>query len=230
MGALLGPEYANANASAVPWPYTALDPKVTADRAYDIYWERHCMCAPFEAVVGQLGEMHGEPFTTFPFEMLKYGAGGIGVSTVCGTVNGSAMAFGLFVENGGDRGALIADLFHWYDQTALPDYTPPVPKNDVTIVKSVAGNNMCHASVSEWCKESGIGAYAPERAERCARLCGSVAEKLSTMLNDYFAGTFAPAHPLSGDAETCRGCHDKGGSVENRRANMDCMSCHDSHL
>jgi hypothetical protein len=225
----LGPDFARADASQVPWDYTALDAKITAARAYDIYWERACMCAPFEAVVGQLGEMHGEPYTTFPFEMLKYGGGGIGVSTVCGTVNGSAMAFGLFVADGADRGALTADLIHWYEQTALPTFVPATPHNDVEVPTSIAGSNLCHVSVSNWTKVSGANEGTPERAERCARLCGSMAEKLVTMLNDYFAGTFVAANPLSAEAQACRGCHDKGGIVGNTRANMDCMSCHEGH-
>jgi hypothetical protein len=50
------------------------------------------------------------------------------------------------------------------------------------------------------------------------------------MLNDYFAGTFVAAHPLSAESQSCRGCHDKGGMLENTRANMDCMSCHEPHM
>ena len=229
VGTLLGPDLARADASVVPWEYTALDPKVTAARAYDIYWQRACMTAPFEAVVGLLGEMHGEPYTQFPFEMLKYGGGGISVSTVCGTVNGSAMAFGLFVADGGDRSALVSDLIHWYEQTELPTYVPDTPHNDVEVPLSIAGSNLCHVSVSNWTKVSGASEGTPERAERCARLCASMAEKLTTMLNAYFAGTFVPASPLSSEAQTCRGCHDKGGMVGNTRANMECMACHVPH-
>ena len=169
---LLSATPAVADEVTYPWPYYPLDAREASQRSYEIFFERHCMCGPFEAIVAELGRTHGEPYSTFPFEMLKYGAGGIGVSTVCGTVNGGAMAIGMFVADSAARGALTTELFNWYEQAELPDFVPDNPVNDVEIARSVSTSNLCHVSVSKWCDASGHKAYTAERSERCARCWG----------------------------------------------------------
>jgi hypothetical protein len=206
-----------------------MDAVAAAQRAYDIYWERHCMAGPFEAIVAELGAQLGEPYNNFPFEMFLAGAGGLTVSNVCGTCNGSAMAIGLFVEDGADRSALIGELFNWYEQTALPEFVPGNPHVDAAIAQSTPHSTLCHVSVSKWCESSGLSAYASERSERCARLVADVTKKLVELLNDYFAGTFVAAYPMTATTESCRGCHDKGGMLENTRGKMECTSCHEPH-
>ncbi|MEP0815029.1 MAG: C_GCAxxG_C_C family protein [bacterium] len=218
---------ANAEEPTYPYPYTQLDPVKVANSAYEVYSAHHCMGGVFNAVIKELGEQLGPPHSTFPLEMMDYGAGGVvGIASLCGCLNGAAAAIGLLVSNGDDRTKLITDLFTWYEQTALPAFTPAAPKNDFTIADSVAGSNLCHASVSNWCEAAGLKSFSPERAERCGRLTGAVAYKLVTMLNAYFGGTFAPGSPLTGETETCRSCHDKGGLLENTRGKMACTTCH----
>jgi hypothetical protein len=56
-----------------------------------------------------------------------------------------------------------------------------------------------------------------------------VTQKLVELLNAHFAGTFAASTPLLDTTNSCRGCHDKDGMLENTRAKMDCMSCHEDH-
>ena len=51
----------------------------------------------------------------------------------------------------------------------------------------------------------------------------SAAEMLNAKLLD---ASFMPAHALSAAVKACRGCHDKGGSVEDSRGMMDCGGCH----
>jgi len=217
------------NTTNYPWAYKSLDAAAAAQRGYDIFWERHCMAGPFEAIVAALGDQLGEPYSSFPFEMFKAGAGGLQVSSVCGTCNGSAMAIGLFVEDGAARSALISELFNWYEQTALPIFVPPNPHVDTTIAQSTPHSTLCHASVSKWCDSSGLSAYSSERSERCARLVADVTGKLVELLNAHFAGTFSAAYPMTATTESCRSCHDKGGMLENTRGKMECTSCHDEH-
>jgi len=217
------------NTLAHPWPYKQLDAVAAAQRGYDIYWERHCMAGPFQAIVANLGEQLGEPYSSFPFEMLTAGSGGLKVGSVCGTCNGSALAIALFVADGADCSAMINDLFNWYEQTALPVYVPANPHEDIAVTPTKALSNLCHSSVTRWSNAEGLSPSSPEKKERCARLTADVTQKLVEMLNAYFAGTWAASSPLSSDTATCRGCHDSGGMVNNTKAKMECTSCHDEH-
>mgnify|MGYP005809950885 CR=1 FL=1 len=74
------------------WAYRQLDPVATAELAYQIYDQGSCMYAVFKSIVSQLADQVGEPFTSFPCQMMKYGHGGIGgYGTVCGALNGAAV-------------------------------------------------------------------------------------------------------------------------------------------
>ena len=84
------------NIISVPWNYKKLDSDIVAVRAYKGYHKNGCMYATFEAIIGTLGDKFGSPYSTFPFDMMKYGAGGIaGWGTLCGALNGAAAAIGL---------------------------------------------------------------------------------------------------------------------------------------
>jgi hypothetical protein len=76
-----------------PLPYAPIDPLATADRAYDNYYLGECMYAVFASVVEELAEKFGEPFLSYPTSVTRYGAGGVtGWASLCGALNGSAMA------------------------------------------------------------------------------------------------------------------------------------------
>jgi hypothetical protein len=152
-----------------------------------------------------------------------------GVGTLCGALNGAGAA--IFLVTGGmDKKlrepafAIIRELYAWYEQEALPDYKPKRPKFE--IVKSVSRSQLCHASVSTWCKVSKFKSFSSQSSERCAWLTASVAKHTVELLNDYAQGTFKPAHALSADVQSCRHCHDQGGALENTRGMMDCGGCH----
>jgi hypothetical protein len=53
-----------------------------------------------------------------------------------------------------------------------------------------------------------------------------VAKYTVELLNGHAAAAFKPAHLLSPQTQSCRGCHDQGGSLENSRGLMECASCH----
>ena len=73
----------------LPWRYAALDPDATGDRAFAGYQKGHCMYGAFEAIAGPVAERLGAPYTSYPFEMFTYGAGGVnGWGTLCGALNG----------------------------------------------------------------------------------------------------------------------------------------------
>lgn len=213
---------APAKAPKTPWPYEKLEPVAVAERAYAGYYEGHCMYGAFLGIVGELAAQKGAPYDTFPFDMMKYGVGGVAEwATLCGSLNGAAAAIYLLSK---DPKPLIDELFGWYQEAKLPDYRPAAPK--FVIAPSVARSTLCHISVSRWCKATGFKAFSKERVERCAWITASVAKKTAELLNQQYAGAFKSAYPIPKRVQECRGCHDKGGILENTRGKMDCAPCH----
>ncbi|MBI4633297.1 MAG: C-GCAxxG-C-C family protein [Deltaproteobacteria bacterium] len=214
----------------LPWPYKKLDPIAVAEEAYRGYYKGACGYGVFESIIIQLQKEIGFPYTMLPLTLFVVGQGGVAdVASVCGALNGAAHA--IFLVTGGmDKKpreasyAIIQDVFLWYEQTALPDYRPKAPKYE--IVKSISGSNLCHVSVSKWCKVSKFKSFSKERSERCAWITAAVAKHTVEVLNTYADGAFKITHPLSAVAQSCRGCHDKGSKLENTRAVTDCGGCH----
>ena len=214
----------------LPWPYKKLDPEATAELAYAGYYKGACGYGVFESIVSQLQKEIGFPYTMMPLTLFVVGQGGVAdVASVCGALNGAAHA--IFLITGGmDKKpreasyAIIQDVFLWYEQTALPDYRPKQPKYE--IIKSVSGSNLCHVSVSKWCKASKFKSFSKERSDRCAWITAAVAKHTVEVLNKYADGALKMAYPLSAAAEACRSCHDKGSKLENTRAVTDCGGCH----
>ncbi|HSH69878.1 MAG TPA: C-GCAxxG-C-C family protein [Deferrisomatales bacterium] len=213
---------APVSAAPLPWPYPRLDPDVVAARAYWDYFDGHCMYGVFAGIVGDLAEKCGGPFRTFPLELMKYGAGGVaGWGTLCGTLNGAAAAIHLVSA---DPEPVIDELFGWYSSETLPDFIPE--ESPKPLPRSVARSPLCHVSVAEWCKVSGLDAYSVERNERCARLAAATARHTVESLNLQQAGALPLTHPVPEEVQLCRSCHERGGQVANARGRMDCRACH----
>jgi hypothetical protein len=184
---------------------------------------RHSGCAfgVFNAIIGQLGEKVGAPYTTIPLQMMDWaGAGVVGFGTLCGTLNGANAAIGL-VCDGSDARKFISDLMTWYSETELPTNLH-APTGDLP--QSAAGSNLCHVSLTRWCRTSGFASGSPERAERCSRLAGDVASKTVELLNDGALGLQKPS-----EKTVCRACHYMGPNYEMgnfTHGEMNCLTCH----
>lgn len=177
------------------------------------------MYGAFMGVFKQLEENIGEPYTAFPAGLMIYGAGGVwGWASLCGAANGGAAIIQLVSD---DPIPLINELYAWYEQAALPNWEPEEPKFE-DLPTSVSGSVLCHASVTNWCKESGYDSSSEERAERCAWLAGSVAKKCAELLNAQADGVFTPEYGVAAgiSENNCLGCHTE------TRGKMDCSSCH----
>lgn len=214
-----------ASMQTLPWPYQPLDPDVTAQRAFVGFHKGECMYGTAEAILGQIAERQGAPYTQFPFMMFKYGGGGInGWATVCGAIAGGAAACEMLSSQ---PGPLIDALFEWYESEALPNFYPKGAK--FPEIRSVSGEPLCHTSISKWCAASNKKTYSPERAERCGAIAASVARKAVMLLNDQ-----AAARPilttLPAATQSCMSCHEKGGMLENSRGKMNCGGCHSLRL
>ncbi|NWF93055.1 MAG: C-GCAxxG-C-C family protein [Syntrophaceae bacterium] len=229
-GELMSAVAANQETMEVPWPYKKLNPEVVAEKAYHGYYKGACCYGVFDSIVGELRREIGAPYTTIPTSMMIFGEGGVaGIASVCGALNGAAAAIFLITgsmekEKRELAFSITKELFNWYEQVPLPDYRPSKPKFE--IVKSISRSNLCHASVSNWCKVAKVKAFSKERSERCGWLTGSVAKYTVELLNANAEGNFKAIHKLSKEVQSCRSCHDKGGAIENTRGMMDCGGCH----
>jgi len=210
---------------AWPWPYEQLDPQRSAELGHASFYEGACCYGTFKGIVGQLAEVHGAPFDSFPLDMMRYGEGGVTRwGSVCGTINGASAAINLVCQYA-DAKPLINEIIAWYSATAMPIY---VPEGSDAIVTSVSDSPLCHASVTKWCKASHFSATSSERKERYARLVASVASKTVTVLNDHFQGTFVPQNQPADSVTHCMQCHGPN-LMNNTLGKMDCSSCHGSH-
>ena len=210
-----------------PWTYTKLNEEAARERAYAAYFNGGCSYAVFEGIIGELREQVGHPFTAIPTKMSCFGGGGIkGWGSTCGVLTGGGMAINTVTS-----GATINELMGWYTETSFPNYMPATAnKVEGDIPKSVSHSPLCHASVTNWSNASGLDENAPERAERCARLCADVAGKIVEMLNAEADGTFTPVFQVPDSVIECGACHGADGPVNNVFAKMDCEGCHgDAH-
>ena len=215
------------NPEQTDWNYFNLDPVATAQLAYDKYSEGSCMYATITSIVSQLAGKFGEPFTSFPFHMFKYGHGGIGgFGSVCGALNGAAAVIGLLIADKGVQDKLIADLYRWYEKESLPVFTPQKPVYEFIPATSVSNSVLCHASNTNWCKASGFSVASAERKERCRRLTGDVAWQVTTSLNAVFSHAYMTNTHSNEGANSCVACHGNEGKVKNTSVKMSCTSCH----
>ena len=177
------------------------------------YYSQGVGCA--EGAFKALLDVLGEPFNQVPGELLYFGrGGGVGWATLCGAVNGAAAVVSLVYGRNPAGTAIINELFGWYSETALPLWDE---------AKSVAGNPLCHSSISNWVKAS--GKKSSERGPRCAQLTGDVAAQAALYMNQTLAGTFVPAYKMSAESESCLSCH-KDDTI----GKMECKPCHeDAH-
>lgn len=209
-----------------PLPYVKLDPDHVGKLGYRYFYRGDCMYGVFGAIVDALAEQVGEPFTSYPTTVTRYGAAGVmGWGTLCGTANGAAMAIYLVSR---DPAPAIDQVFAFYEQEALPNYQPAEARFEVP--GSVAGSTLCHVSISKWCDASGHDAYSPERADRCAQLAASLAKHTVEVLNAQLDGSFTAARRPAAPELSCLGCHGRGSLLENTRGMMYCGTCHTDKL
>lgn len=210
-----------------PWIYSELDPDISAQKAYRIYDKGHCMYSVFASVVSQLAEEYGEPYRSFPVDMMRYGGGGTaGWGSLCGALNGSAALIGLFTKNEEDLKILVDEIFLWYEQTELPVYIPERPTYNIEVPKSISVSVLCHASLTRWCKVSGHKTFSKAQKERCKRLSADTAKKTIEILNTHLAGRISTTRQFDKKTKQCRSCHTKGSELQNSRGKMSCISCH----
>ena len=223
-----------------PFPYEELD----AERAKQLGRENyhagmHCSEGSLNAIVTLLREKVGGPWNDVPTSASLWAkGGGIGWGSVCGAVVGANTAISIVYGRSkeGKMNAVSDELMRWYTQHPFPQYTPPTDAEGITkkLPKSRSGSILCHTSVTNWCKASGLASGSSERSERCSRLTGETAARAIELLNADAAGnlqgevdSFTPATVRSDKG--CRSCHFKGPDASGgqmTRGKMECLNCH----
>lgn len=230
----------NAEASSWPWNYAKLDTENVRKRGHQSFYEGDCCYGAFAGIIGALAERVGEPFASFPIDMMRYGKGGMfGYGTLCGTLNGSSAAIAL-VSDEATAGKVVTELLNWYATTPLPtDISNTYAKNheflveqlktDEVLDQNAAEDVLCHVSVTKWCKLSGYASGSEHRKERCARLAGDVAAKAVELLNMVQDDSFQPQLKSPGEESGCTACHSAGTNYVGgqwTQGKMNCTSCH----
>ena len=230
-GTILGKATAIAETKvpgSVPWAWRTIEPESIQERAYQSAWAKiGCMYGVVESVLGTLADRYGSPYNSFPVAATLYGSGGIGgIGSLCGTVNAAGLLFGLFAANQDELFALCNELSLWYEKTAFPVYKPRKPNQDIPIVTSVSGSNLCHISCTKWSKASGHRLMTMPHFERCNRMVADVAMKTVSMLNQYSDGKPVYGEKPDSFSVGCLSCHGPEKEKGDVSAGMPCGICH----
>ncbi|OKY74721.1 MAG: hypothetical protein BM485_12865 [Desulfobulbaceae bacterium DB1] len=175
-----------------PWGYVKLDPRKTADLAYENWYKHYCCYAVTAAIVDQLREKVGGAYQHLPAEAFIWGHGGaVGWGTLCGTLNGAGIVTSFAAGKEGE--AILNDVIAWYGDTELPIYKPANPKATFKST-NISDSPLCHVSVGKWMKKEGVSLKSPERKDRCARVAADVAYHTVVLLNKWADGTYEAEH------------------------------------
>lgn len=180
---VLSYEYKQASKDSpeFPFPYQKLDVATTQERAYASFFNKGgCCVAVADGIIGQLADNAGYPFNQIPIDAFKIGAGGFGAASLCGSLAGGARAISILVPPE-DAPTLVAELFAFYKETALPIYQPEI-KSETVIANSV----NCEDSVGQFIAKTGYAMADPERKARCAGVAADCAGKTVELLNAYY--------------------------------------------
>lgn len=228
------PLSAGPSMAAWPYPYQALDVEVVRNYGHQAYYAKGCCYGAFYGLVKALAEKIGEPWSSFPAEIMVYGSGGgAGWGATCGAPNGAAAVISL-VSAQARISVLASELFGWYAQSKFPTdqsndravaHTFTENRYDQTLVQTISGSVLCHTSNALWVKASGFRNSSTERKERCARLTGDIAAYAAKILNDELAGTFTPLYVAPASVGTCMTCHG-ASATDTVAAKMECKQCH----
>lgn len=231
-----------------PFDYPQLDIEAVRRAAYISFHFGGCCYGAYNGIVVPMrAAAPGGPFDDIPTDNMRYGGGGAaGFGSLCGTLNGAAAAIGLTV--GADQAKLVGALIEWYGSTLLPtaassdmainddftgDLTPEQRKYPYELGQTISGSNLCHVSVTTWCRTLGFNEADIERVERCARVTADVAVKAAEILNAYHAAGTIPTYVSPAALSGCMACHDNdevpnAPVLEQVNGKMNCSLCHET--
>ena len=198
----------------LPFKYVELDPAEVASFAYRSAYAHKkvgngqlygCAYGTFNAIITELAQKVGFPYTIIPTAIMNYGrAGVLNWATLCGALNGCCAAIQLISPKPED---VINALFWWYSNTSLPTFVPSSEDVDAVVnelkaagksddeinayktavqrlntqaQKSVSESPICHISVAEWLyanvDSNGVPIWGADSKEREDRCARLVAD------------------------------------------------------
>ena len=155
--------------------------------AYEGYYEDGCCYGVALALLTELSEKVGYPYTAIPASMFANGKEGYTCGTLCGALGGAVGVIGLCCAPEDSR-AIVKELFKWYTTTKLPIYQPEITAPVQTISTTV----NCVDSITIFMNAAGVERKDPIRKARCGGLSGDVAKKTAELLNIHFGYMAAP--------------------------------------
>ena len=174
---------------AHPYPACEFDLDRVEQLGYESFYQNGCCYAVTNALLTELKEKVGFPYTAIPSEMFVNGKAGYGAGSLCGSLGGAAAIIGLMCSPD-DASAITKELFAWYTSTSLPIYQPEIKAETPTVAKTV----NCSDSVTTFMNAAGITEMSdPKRMARCGGVSGDVAKKTAELLNIHFGYMEAPA-------------------------------------
>lgn len=190
------PVDAEPEVPAYPYEACEFDVERVKELGYEAFGEGGCCYGAAKALLTELQDKVGYPYTVIPAEMFSAGKAGYGAGSLCGSLGGSIAVMGLLVGPE-DLGDLVAQLRSWYTSTELPIYQP----EGEPPVHTVADSVDCNDSVTKFMNAAGISEMSdPVRLARCAGVTADVAAKAAELLNVYFGYAEAPADSSSAAA------------------------------
>ncbi len=193
---------------AHPYPFAELDLDSIQQLAYDSYFEGGCCYGAAKALLTQLCEKVGFPYTAIPVDMFRNGAGGYGTGSLCGALGGAVAVIGLCCP-GDESKAIVADLFKWYTSAGIPSFQP-----EVELPTSVSPSVNCGDSLPTFQKTAGLDPSDPKNRNRCGGLTADVALKTAELLNIHFGYMEAPAEEEAAPVEETLGENEYIGEAE----------------
>lgn len=192
------------------------------------------------ALVSALNEKVGGPYKYIPAEMMQWARGaGKGFCGTCGSLIAASTVANMISDNE-TANQIALGMWNWYADVKFPsdeinkrahnkDLYVDDYKTSEILPQEYPGSIICHVSVTRWCKKSGYASGSSERSERCARVTGDVAYKLTELLNQLADGKFKRKHKIPNEVNQCRSCHSKGTPYEKghwTRGKLRCNNCH----
>lgn len=184
-----------AEIPAHPYPSCEFDLDRVEQLGYESFQQNGCCFGVANALLTELKEKVGFPYTAIPAEMFINGKAGYGAGTLCGSLGGASAIIGLMCEPA-DASAITKELFSWYTSTNLPIYQPEIQTDVSTVAKTV----NCADSVTAFMTAAGIAEMSdPRRLARCGGVTADVAKKTAELLNIHFG--YMEAAPVENTAE-----------------------------
>ena len=177
-------------APAHPYPYVELDLDAVEKLAYEGYFQDGCCYGVGNALLTELANKVGFPYTMIPSAMFANGKEGYTCGTLCGALGGAVGVIGLCCAPE-DARKVTKELIAWYTSTPLPIYQPEGEAPTQTISPSA----NCADSVTTFKNAANVEHGDIIRKRRCGGVSGDVARKTAELLNIHYGFADAPAAP-----------------------------------